>query len=119
MEEIVCVLNNISKTFGGDVFACKNINLKLRYGEVIGLVGENGAGKSTVVKCLYGLHSPSSGGIVISNKDVFFKSPKDSEEHGVFFIPQELDLFPELTIIENLFIGKKYLEIGLEILTGK
>ena len=107
MEEIVCVLNNISKTFGGDVFACKKINLKLRYGEVIGLVGENGAGKSTVVKCLYGLHSPTSGSIVISNKEVFFKSPKDSEEHGVFFIPQELDLFPELTIIENLFIGKK------------
>ena len=107
MNEIVCVLKNISKTFGGETYACKNINLNLRAGEVIGLVGENGAGKSTVVKCLYGFHSPSSGNIIISNKEVFFKSPKDSEQHGIFFIPQELDLFPELNIIENLFIGKK------------
>ena len=106
MEDFACILNDISKTFGGNVFACKNINLKLKHGEVIGLVGENGAGKSTVVKCLYGLHSPSAGRINISNIEVTFKSPKDSEEHGVFFIPQELDLFPELTIIENLFIGK-------------
>ncbi len=107
MNDIVCVLKNISKTFGGEIYACKNINLNLRSGEVVGLVGENGAGKSTVVKCLYGFHSPSSGNIIISNKEVFFKSPKDSEQHGIFFIPQELDLFPELTIIENLFIGKK------------
>ena len=107
MNKTICVLNNISKTFGREIYACKNINLNLKSGEVVGLVGENGAGKSTVVKCLYGFHSPSSGSIIISNKEVSFKSPKDSEQHGVFFIPQELDLFPELSIIENLFIGKK------------
>ena len=107
MNENICNLIDVSKSFGSDILACKNINLTLKLGEIRGLVGENGAGKSTVVKCLYGLHTPTEGTIEVSGKKVEFYSPKDAEIKGIFFIPQELDLFPELTIIENLFIGKK------------
>jgi rhamnose transport system ATP-binding protein len=98
-------LRGVAKSFGG-VEVCKDIDLYISAGEVIGLVGENGAGKSTTMKCLCGLYAPSQGHIEIAGVPVQFHSPCDAEAAGISMIPQELDLFPELSIAENLFVGQ-------------
>lgn len=103
----VCALRDVGKSFGG-VFACRHIDLEVMPGEVLALTGENGAGKSTTVKCLIGLHAPTEGQIEIGGKPVEFNSPRDGAAHGIAMIPQELDLFPELSIVENLFIGREW-----------
>lgn len=101
----VCALRDVGKSFGG-VFACRHIELELFAGEVLALTGENGAGKSTTVKCLVGLLPPSEGHVEIEGQAVELKSPRDGEARGIALIPQELDLFPELSIVENLFVGR-------------
>lgn len=98
-------LRGIAKTFAG-VDVCRDIDLDISAGEVVALVGENGAGKSTTMKCLYGLYAPSQGHIEVDGARVSFQSPRDAEAAGISMIPQELDLFPELSIAENLFIGQ-------------
>jgi rhamnose transport system ATP-binding protein len=98
-------LRGVAKSFAG-VDACKDVELEIHVGEVIALVGENGAGKSTAMKCLDGLYAPSEGHIEVSGVPVQFNSPRDAEAVGISMIPQELDLFPELSIAENLFVGR-------------
>lgn len=98
-------LRGIAKNFAG-VDVCKDIDLEISPGEVVALVGENGAGKSTTMKCLYGLYAPSEGHIEVAGQAVQFQSPRDAEAAGISMIPQELDLFPELSITENLFVGQ-------------
>ena len=102
----VSALRNISKTFGG-IKACQNITFEIYSGEVIAIVGENGAGKSTVSKCLYGLYSPDEGFVEIEGEKVQFKNPSEGEAAGIVMIAQELDLFPELSISDNIWIGQK------------
>ena len=99
-------LRGLGKHFGG-IHACRDIELEFRAGEVLAILGENGAGKSTTVKCLHGLYQPDEGHVEISGKTVHFRSPRDAEAAGISMIPQELDLFPELSIVENLFLGQK------------
>ncbi len=98
-------LRGIGKAFGG-VYACRGIDLAVRAGEVIAIAGENGAGKSTTVKCFYGLYAPDEGHVEVAGTPVRLTSPRDGERAGIAMIPQELDLFPELSIVENLFIGR-------------
>lgn len=97
-------LRGIDKAFGG-VHACRGIDLAVQPGEVIAIAGENGAGKSTTVKCFYGLYAPDEGTVEVAGKPVRLNSPRDGEGFGIVMIPQELDLFPELSVVENLFIG--------------
>ena len=98
-------LRGVAKSFAG-VEVCRDIEIDIAAGEVLALVGENGAGKSTTMKCLYGLYAPSAGHIEVAGQRVEFNSPRDAEALGISMIPQELDLFPELSIAENLFIGQ-------------
>ena len=98
-------LNNVSKRFGG-VKACQNITFEIYPGDVIAIAGENGAGKSTVSKCLYGLYAPTDGVVEVNGQKVQFDSPADGESAGIVMIPQELDLFPELSISDNIWIGQ-------------
>jgi ABC-type sugar transport system ATPase subunit len=98
-------LRGIGKVFGG-VHACRGIDLAVQAGEVIAIAGENGAGKSTTVKCFYGLYAPDEGTVEVAGAPVRLNSPRDGEALGIAMIPQELDLFPELSIVENLFIGR-------------
>ena len=98
-------LRGIGKSFG-PVFACQGIDLEVFPGDVIALAGENGAGKSTTMRCLFGSFAPTEGHIEVDGSAVGFRSPRDAEGHGIAMIPQELDLFPELSIVENLFIGQ-------------
>ena len=99
-------LRGVGKHFGG-IYACRHIDLEFRAGEVLAILGENGAGKSTTVKCLHGLYQPDEGQVEIGGRAAHFRSPRDAEAAGISMIPQELDLFPELSIVENLFLGQK------------
>ena len=98
-------LRGVSKHFGG-VTAVEGVDFDLRPGEVHALVGENGAGKSTLMKMVHGLYPPDEGELEVGGETAEFSSPRDAEAAGIAMIPQELDLFPELSIAENLFVGR-------------
>lgn len=98
-------LRNVTKRFGG-VTAVEEVTFDLRSGEVHSLMGENGAGKSTLMKIVHGLYPADEGALEVDGEVVEFSSPRDAEAAGIAMIPQELDLFPELTIAENLFVGR-------------
>ena len=100
-------LENISKTFPGDVQANKDITLRVEEGEVHGLLGENGAGKSTLMNILYGLLDPTSGNIKIRGEEVTLKSPDDAIHRGVGMVHQHFKLIPPLTVTENVIIGRE------------
>ncbi|MBA2533485.1 MAG: sugar ABC transporter ATP-binding protein, partial [Rubrobacter sp.] len=99
-------LDGVTKRFGG-VVAVEDVAFDLRPGEVHALVGENGAGKSTLMKIVDGLYGPDEGVLEVGGEVASFSSPRDAEAAGIAMIPQELDLFPELTVAENLFVGRK------------
>src|SRR5262249_39230499 len=105
VQRPLCELISVTKQFGG-VVACQSVEFDVRPGEVHALVGENGAGKSTLMKILHGLYQPDSGEVRVAGEAVRFKSPRDAERHGIAMIPQELDLFPYLSIAENLYLGR-------------
>ncbi|MCM3731808.1 sugar ABC transporter ATP-binding protein [Fictibacillus nanhaiensis] len=99
-------MNDIYKAFGTNQ-VLSGVDFELKYGEVHALMGENGAGKSTIMNILTGLHNRDSGTIQIDGQEKYFDNPKDAEKHGVAFIHQELNVWPEMTVLENLFIGKE------------
>src|SRR5215210_5832130 len=99
-------LENVTKRFGG-VTAVEDVDFDLRPGEVHALVGENGAGKSTLMKMVHGLYPPDEGTLEVGGEDAGFSSPRDAEAAGIAMIPQELDLFPELSVTENPFVGRR------------
>lgn len=99
-------MQNITKSFG-PVTVLKDVHLDIYAGEVHALMGENGAGKSTLMKILCGLYQKTSGKVEMYGKEVEFHSTHESEEAGIGMVPQEIDLFPELTVTENLFVGRK------------
>lgn len=98
-------MKGVVKKFPG-VTALKDISFDIRAGEVHVLLGENGAGKSTLMKILSGVYQPTEGTIVIGGKSFSKLSPKDSTENGISVIYQELSVINELSIQENLFVGK-------------
>ena len=98
------MLSGITKTFPG-VRALSGVSLKLYPGKVTALVGENGAGKSTVVKVLTGIYQPDGGEIRIDGQPVNFPTPQSAENAGVTAIHQETVLFDELSVAENIFLG--------------
>lgn len=97
-------LNGLSKSFPG-VRALHNVGFTLAAGEVTALIGENGAGKSTVVKLLTGIYRPDAGNIEVNGKEQSFISPADSWKAGITAIHQETAMFDELTVAENIFMG--------------
>lgn len=93
----ICKAFGTNKVLGG-------VNLHIRPGEVHALMGENGAGKSTLMNILTGIHKADAGTILVDGKEVTFRNNKDAEEHGIAFIHQELNIWPNLSILENLFL---------------
>ncbi len=104
METLV-KMEHVTKEFPG-VRALDNISFDIRPGEVHILLGENGAGKSTLMKILSGVYQPTSGKIYLKGKEYDYLTPKDSYENGISIIYQELSVINELSILENLFVGK-------------
>lgn len=106
-NNVVLTMRGIYKEFPG-VKALQNVDFTLRKGEVHALMGENGAGKSTLVKCLTGVYEKDSGEIRIDGKDepVSIRSPRDAQNLGISTVYQEITLCPNLTVAENIFIGR-------------
>ena len=109
---IVLEMIDISKTFPG-VRALDGVNLTLHAGEVHGLMGENGAGKSTLMKILLGVYQRSGGTIRLRGKEVSYNNPREAIADGICMIHQELNLIPEMTVAENIFLGREPLKNGL------
>ena len=102
--QAVLALDQISKSFPG-VRALDRVGFDVRAGEVHALLGENGAGKSTLIKIISGLYQPDEGTIRLDGEIVRFANPHDAQRRGIATIFQELLLFPELTVAENIFMG--------------
>ncbi|HCL6628500.1 TPA: sugar ABC transporter ATP-binding protein [Citrobacter amalonaticus] len=107
MSETFLQMNHITKRFPG-VLALSNVNFTLRKGEVHALLGENGAGKSTLMKILSGVYQPDEGDIIFEDRPVSFSDPLSAQNAGITIIHQEFNLFPELTVEENIFIGREF-----------
>ncbi|GAB7536461.1 sugar ABC transporter ATP-binding protein [Burkholderia sp. 3C] len=111
---IVLETRHASKTFGV-VRALRDVSLTLRAGEVHGLIGENGAGKSTLIKILTGFHPLDEGAVHLDGEPVAFTSPRDAQRLGVSAVYQEINLIPERSVAENIFIGHEPRRFGLLI----
>ena len=113
-NDIVLKMRDISKTFPG-VKALQHVDFTLRKGEIHALMGENGAGKSTIIKVLTGVHEFETGEIYIdgSEKSIINKSPEQAQKNGISTVYQEVNLCPNLTVAENLFIGREPRTLGL------
>jgi ABC-type sugar transport system ATPase subunit len=111
-NSLLLEMRRIDKSFPG-VHALKKVSMKLHRGEVLGLVGENGAGKSTLIKVLGGAHLPDAGEILIDGQPVQILSPTDAQKAGVSIIYQEFNLIPDLTVRENIFLGREKTKMGL------
>ena len=97
-------LKAVDKKFPG-VHALKSVNFQIKRGEIVGLVGENGAGKSTMMKVIYGAYQPDGGQITIDGQPVRFASPRDAMARGIGMVFQEQSLITNLTVMENIFLG--------------
>jgi len=106
MKQPILQLTNINKSFPG-VKALDGACLNVYPGQVMALLGENGAGKSTLMKVITGIYSLDEGEIRYQDQVVNFNGPRDSQQAGISIIHQELNLLPELTIAENIFLGRE------------
>jgi len=111
MNENTLRLTNISKSFAG-VHALRGVHLELRPGEVHALLGENGAGKSTLVKVITGVHQPDTGEIYLNDQRIHLADPREATALGIAAIYQDLSMFPDLDIAENIFVGKRPTRAG-------
>ncbi len=105
-QDPILEMKQITKTFPG-VKALDNVDFDLYHGEVHALLGENGAGKSTLMKVLNGIHQQDSGEIHLYGEQVEFATPSEAQEAGLSIIHQELKLIPDLTVAENIFLGRE------------
>jgi ABC-type sugar transport system ATPase subunit/ribose/xylose/arabinose/galactoside ABC-type transport system permease subunit len=105
MSEPVLQLEGIEKRFGG-VTALRSAHLEVRAGEVHGLVGENGAGKSTLINIATGLFRPDAGTVKVRGQARSYSNTRQAASDGVFVVHQEADLFPQLSIAENMLLGR-------------
>lgn len=112
--DVVLAAERVSKSFAG-VKALNAVDFDLRYGEVHALMGENGAGKSTLMKILAGVHTDYDGAVRVEGHPVSFGGVRDAEEAGVAIIHQELNLVPELSVADNIFLGREPLIAGVLI----
>jgi ribose transport system ATP-binding protein len=110
-QESALEMRGINKSFAGNAVLV-DVGLSARAGEVHALVGENGAGKSTLMKILAGVYQPDAGTIAINGQEVSFAHPSDALENGIAMIYQELSLAPELTVAENIFLGREPLSFA-------
>jgi len=111
-EQALLQVRGVSKAFPG-VQALVGVDLDVRAGEVHAIVGENGAGKSTLMKILAGVYQPDAGSLVLANQVVHIESPRQAMSLGIGMIHQELNLAPNLSVAENIFLGRAPTRAGL------
>ncbi len=99
-------MKGIDKSFGTNQ-VLKDAGFVLGHGEVHALMGENGAGKSTLMKILTGVYTKDGGTVIVDGQEVNYKNPQEAEKAGIVFIHQELNVLFDLTVEENLFMGKE------------
>ena len=104
-NKYILSIHGMSKSFGRNK-VLNHIDLNVKPGSIMGLMGENGAGKSTMMKCLFGTYQKDEGTIVLDGKEVNFSGPKDALENGVAMVHQELNQCLERNVIDNLFLGR-------------
>ena len=104
-QDIVLSIKGMSKTFGRNR-VLDHINLDLRRGSIMGLMGENGAGKSAMMKCLFGTYQKDEGTITLDGREISFSGPKDALENGIAMVHQELNQCLERNVVDNLFLGR-------------
>src|ERR1035437_6286059 len=105
MSESFLEFRGITKTFGGATALC-DVTLSIGRGECHALMGENGAGKSTLARCLAGIHRPDAGAMCIEGREVRMHSPAEAAAAGIGMVHQELAFCPELSVAENLSLGR-------------
>jgi ribose transport system ATP-binding protein len=102
----------VSKAFGG-IHALRDVDFDLREGEVHGLVGENGAGKSTMMKLIAGVYHGFEGEMRVNGETAHLRSPRDALAAGIGMVHQELSIVPDLTVAENVFLGAQPTRAGV------
>jgi len=105
-DNVLLKMTGITKIFPG-VTALKDVDFEVKYGEVHALVGENGAGKSTLIKILGGLYRPDGGEMLFEGKKVFFSDTHQAQVYKIAVIYQEFNLIPDLSVAENIFVGRE------------
>lgn len=111
MSEYILELKGITKIFPG-VKALNRVHFQLKQGEIHALMGENGAGKSTFIKVIMGVHKADEGEMYLDGKLVKFKGPRDAQAAGIAAIYQHVTSYPHLTVTENIFMGHEKLKAG-------
>ena len=106
MGEVILTMKDIDKSFPG-VHALDHVNFEVKRGEVHALMGENGAGKSTLMKVLTGIYQKDSGSITYKGKEVEFHNTREAQDAGVVIVHQELNMVGDLTVAQNIFIGRE------------
>lgn len=107
MGEVILTMKGIDKSFAG-VHALDHVDLEIRKGEVHALMGENGAGKSTLMKVLTGIYKKDAGTIIYEGKEVEFNNTSEAQDAGVVIVHQELNMLGDLTVAQNIFIGREF-----------
>ena len=105
-NEVLLQMSHIEKRFPG-VLALNGVDFTLRRGEIHALMGENGAGKSTLIKVLTGVYQMDGGQITVEGESISIHSPQDAQNNGISTVYQEITLCPNLTVAENMFIGRE------------
>lgn len=104
-NDVILSIRGMCKSFGRNQ-VLDHINLDVKAGTVMGLMGENGAGKSTMMKCLFGSYQKDEGKIFLEGKEINFEGPKDALENGIAMVHQELNQCLERNVVDNLFLGR-------------
>ena len=112
MTKPILSMQGVSKGFPG-VQALEDVSLEVSAGEVLVLVGENGAGKSSLMKILSGIYKKDSGKILLDDKEIEITSPLHAQQLGITIIHQEMNLMPDLTVAQNIFIGREPSKLGI------
>ena len=111
MSNLVLQMKGIKKSFNG-IEVLHSVDFSLEKGQVAALVGENGAGKSTLMKILMGEHTPDAGELFVDGNKMSFQTPYQAREHGISMIFQEMSAFPDMTVANNIYIGREPKKYG-------
>ncbi|OHB56202.1 MAG: D-xylose ABC transporter ATP-binding protein [Planctomycetes bacterium RBG_13_44_8b] len=112
-DKVILEAKGIHKTFGG-IKALDDVSIEIHADKVNAIVGENGAGKSTLMKILSGVYQDYKGQILLDGSEVYFSNPREAQNKGIAIIHQELNLIPYLSVAENIFLGREYVNsVGL------